>query len=260
MYRLNFAAQTTESFLDFYDEQKYFVAPTLSWQIGDRTKLTLQAEYLNRPKKFGQGALPAEGTVLPNPNGKIPSNRNTAEPDNTDSYSTIFIAYDLEHRFSENWQLRNAFGATFNQNDRDFSRVTSLAEDKRTLTREYDSGIEYNESFNLDTYVVGKFATGSIRHQLVTGFNLTRQNNVSNRTFREAASIDLFKPVYGQFFDATSRYGAVTGAFDSTSTTDALGVYIQDQVTLANNLKLLVCGRFDLVELTIAGMVCSLDS
>ncbi|MHC5731705.1 MAG: TonB-dependent siderophore receptor, partial [Nostoc sp.] len=51
LYRLNLATQTIESFLDFYHEQKYFLAPVLSWQISDRTKITFTAEYQVRPQK-----------------------------------------------------------------------------------------------------------------------------------------------------------------------------------------------------------------
>ncbi|MEH2178617.1 TonB-dependent siderophore receptor [Nostoc sp.] len=108
LYRLNLAGQTIESFVDFYDEQKYFVAPVVSWQISDRTKITFSGEYQVRPKKFGQVGIPAEGSVLPNPNGKIPRDRNISEPYSTTDASAFRIGYDLEHRFSENWQLRNA--------------------------------------------------------------------------------------------------------------------------------------------------------
>ncbi|MEH2072128.1 MAG: TonB-dependent receptor plug domain-containing protein [Nostoc sp.] len=44
LYRLNLAGQTTESFVDFYDEQKYFVAPVVSWQLSDRT---LASQFLH---------------------------------------------------------------------------------------------------------------------------------------------------------------------------------------------------------------------
>ncbi|MEI2580889.1 hypothetical protein [Scytonema sp. PRP1] len=37
LYRLNLAARTTESFIDFFDRQQFTVAPVVSWQIGDRT-------------------------------------------------------------------------------------------------------------------------------------------------------------------------------------------------------------------------------
>lgn len=72
LYRLNAATQTTESFVDSFNGEQYFVAPALSWQISDRTKLTLQAQYFKQRLDFGQQGLPLVGTVLPNPNGKIP--------------------------------------------------------------------------------------------------------------------------------------------------------------------------------------------
>ncbi|MEH2084035.1 MAG: hypothetical protein V7K89_29915 [Nostoc sp.] len=61
--------------------------------------------------------------------------------------------------------------------------------------------------FNSDTYVVGQFATGSIRHQLVTGISLTRQESGFSGFSGQAAPIDLFNPVYGQpLGDVTFEY------------------------------------------------------
>ncbi|WP_334951444.1 hypothetical protein [Nostoc sp.] len=37
--------------------------------------MSISGQYQVRPKKCGQQGLPSEGTVLPNPNGKIPRDR-----------------------------------------------------------------------------------------------------------------------------------------------------------------------------------------
>ncbi|MEH2303242.1 MAG: TonB-dependent siderophore receptor [Nostoc sp.] len=239
LYRLNVAAETTESFLDFYDEQKYFLAPVLSWQISDRTKITFSGEYQVRPKKSGQQGLPAEGTVLPNPNGKIGRDLNISEPFSTSDQSTLRVGYDLEHRFSDNWQLRNAFAFTSAQRYKNDVGADTLEDDKHTLTRFYSYGVNDDRVYNLDTYVVGKFATGSIGHQLVAGFNLTRLNSTTSNNDPQIAALDLFNPVYG-----SQPFGnvAIDRNFQSS---DTLGIYVQDQVTLADNLKLLLGVRFD---------------
>ena len=241
LYRLNLAAQTTESFFDFFEAQRYFVAPTLTWQISDRTKFTLAAEYLARPQTADQAyGLPAVGTVLPNPNGEIPRNRYVGEPDDIENSYSTRVGYDLEHRFSENWQLRNAFRFKQGEVRRRFSFGTALAADNRTLSRSYSELNEYSDSFfNSDTYIVGQFSTGSIRHQVVTGINLTKRELGQNSLNRRASPIDLYNPVYGQ------PLGAVTSRFSNFSTTDTLGIYVQDQITLAENLKLLLGVRFD---------------
>ncbi|WP_138501638.1 TonB-dependent receptor [Nostoc sp. PA-18-2419] len=239
LYRLNLAGQTTESFLDFYDQQRYFVAPVVSWQISDRTKVAFSGEYQVRPQKFGQIGIPAEGSVLPNPNGTIPRDRNISEPYATIDTSALRFGYDLEHRFSSNWQLRNAFGFSSFQRYKVWVYSTALEDDERTLDRNYQAGRDDLRSYNVDTYVVGKFATGSIRHQLVTGVNFTKFTNDVNNTFRPIAALDLFDPVYG------SQPGPITRRAESFSSSDALGIYVQDQVTLADNLKLVLGGRFD---------------
>ncbi|WP_335028212.1 hypothetical protein [Nostoc sp.] len=68
------------------------ITKIISWQLSDRTKITFSGEYQVRPKKNGQLGLPAEGTVLPNPNGQIPRDRNIAKP-----YSTFSILTGEQH-------------------------------------------------------------------------------------------------------------------------------------------------------------------
>lgn len=245
LYRLNLAAQTTESFFDFFEGQRYFVAPTLSWLLSDRTKLTLAFEYFAKPQSSDQSyGLPAIGTVFSNPNGKIPRNRSVGESNDRESLYTTRVGYDLEHRFSSNWQIRNAFRFLQVDAPRKYVGGDTLANDNRTLSRYFASQSNKGKSFNSDTYVVGEFSTGSIRHQLVTGISLTRQETDLTGFSREAAPIDLFNPVYGQ------PLGNVDYEYSIPGSIDALGIYVQDQITLAENLKLLLGGRFDLFRQT----------
>ncbi|MEH2082741.1 MAG: TonB-dependent receptor [Nostoc sp.] len=119
--------------------------------------------------------------VLLNPNGKIPRNRSTAEPYNTTDTSALRVGYDLEHRFSSNWQIRSAFEYSSFQRYKNDPFNIALAEDQRTLSRGYSRGVNDERNYGIETYVVGKFATGNIRHQLVTGFNFTKHTDNSFR-------------------------------------------------------------------------------
>ncbi|MFW9261388.1 TonB-dependent siderophore receptor [Nostoc sp. CALU 546] len=243
LYRLNVAAQTTESFVDFYDGQQYIVAPSLSWQISDRTKLTLSSEYINRPKDFGQMGIPVVGSILPNPNGRINRDRNFSEPSSRDDLEVFRVGYDLEHRFSENWQLRSVLKAGWADQDRVVTQGTSLRADNRTLNRIFFESDIDDRVFNFDNYVVGKFATGSIQHQLVTGFNLTRLDTRNvDLAFNLAAPIDVFNPEYGQ------PLGESIGPETLELGTNAYGFYVQDQITVTENFKVLIGGRFDIIN------------
>ncbi|MEH1836740.1 MAG: TonB-dependent siderophore receptor [Nostoc sp.] len=242
LYRLGVAARTSESFLDFYDQQRYNVAPSLTWQINDRAKLTLAAEYYEAKGPIDLG-IPAQGTVLPNPNGKIPRNRVVGEPGIEDFNSRAYrVGYDFGYRFSDNWQLRSAFRTSFLRQDRDFI-TGNLAADQRTFARFYNTASFNDDVYNFDTYAVGKFATGSIRHQVVTGFNLSREDTFVTNSGSAIASLDLFNPQYGsQPARPTARL------LDYRIRNDALGLYIQDQITLLDNLKVLLGGRFDIAN------------
>ena len=245
LYRLNASVESSGTFIDFFDTQRYFIAPVLSWQISPNTKLTLEAEYLDSRLQDDNG-LPAVGTVLPNPNGKIPLNRNINEPGDKDNRTALRVGYNFEHRFSENWQIRNAFTRTFSNVDQKLTLPTALQADNRTLQRGYfydGRGSFSNEIYTMDTYIVGKFKTGSIQHQLVTGFDLFKQiDATTDAVISSQAPLDLFNPVYGR------SSGPVTSSLQNEFTYQALGIYIQDQITLADNLKLLLGGRFDLVN------------
>ncbi|MEH1847435.1 MAG: TonB-dependent siderophore receptor [Nostoc sp.] len=243
LYRLGVAARTTESFIDFYQKQIYNVAPSFTWQINSRAKFTLATEYYNDRGLFDYG-LPAEGTVLPNPNGKIPRNRFTGEPSIDDGFSRTYrVGYNFEYRFSDNWQVRSALRTAFNELNRVIVAGGTLEADKRTLDRYYLNSRFSDNIYNFDTYVVGKFATGSIQHQLVTGLNLSREDTLSINPFRAIASLDIFNPQYGSRPTEPDTF-----RFDYRVRNDALGIYAQDQIALTDNLKVLLGGRFDIAS------------
>ncbi|MCC5621782.1 TonB-dependent siderophore receptor [Nostoc sp. CHAB 5715] len=243
LYRLNVAYQDRNTFVDRFEESQFFIAPVVSLAIGDRTRLTLEGDYMDSRGSFFEG-LPAVGTVLPNPNGRIPRNRNTSEADLDRTLGRV--GYRLEHQFSDNWSLQSAFRASFFEYKQDTIFPTgNLNSDNRTLDRARDGFISSSQAYNLATYVTGRFSTGAVAHQLVFGVDLSRRDDIRNQGFGGTASpIDVFNPVYGQ------PTGSLTLNFNTITLRDALGIYIQDQVTLAENLKLLLSGRFDLFEQT----------
>lgn len=242
LYRLNGFIETNESFVDFVDRQRYQIAPVLTWQISDQTELTIEADYsqVNLLEDFG---IPAAGTILPNPNGEIPLDRFVGEPDSGSQTSVFRIGYNLEHRFNDNWQLRSAFKFAELNYDRVNVFPLSLEEDLRTLTRRFADQRERDNIYNLDNYIVGEFATGSIQHKLLAGFNLYRRDLNEESIAFDAASLDIFNPVYG-----IPRIDEVINEVDRETLTQSLGLYVQDQIDLTDNLIVLLGGRFDIAS------------
>jgi iron complex outermembrane recepter protein len=240
LYRLNASYRNSGSFTDFLNSDYLSVSPVVSVAIGEKTNLTVEGEYAASTSSYS-GGVPVIGSILPNPNGKVPRNFNSSEPSDSLNQTVGRFGYRLEHKFNDNWLLRNAFRATFYTYSDKITLRSNLDADNRTFNgtyREFDT--EYDD-YSLTTNLVGKFSTGSIKHQLLFGIDLGR---FSTRTPKyidfTAAPLDIFKPVYGQPIGEI-----LTTDFRDQGQTDSLGIYLQDQVALADNLKLLLGVRFD---------------
>jgi iron complex outermembrane recepter protein len=252
LYRLNASYLNRGSFTDFSEVddftevENFSIAPVVSVAIGERTRLTLEGEYTYNDQVVSWG-LPPVGSVLLNPNGEIPRDRFIGEPDSIFNITQGRAGYRLEHQFSDDWSIQNAFQwKTFTTSTpENYFLPGSLREDNRTLDGDFQAERGDTDIYDLNVNLTGRFSTGSIRHQLTFGVDLGRYDENLNILFAPATPLDVFNPVYGR--PATGPY---IPDFVANNLTDTLGIYIQDQVTLAENLKLLLGGRFDLFEQT----------
>nr|NDJ26324.1 TonB-dependent receptor [Nostoc sp. B(2019)] len=236
--RLNAAYENSGSFVDFSNWEYLGVSPVFSIAIGENTNLSLSGDYIYKRNAHESG-VPPVGSVLPNPNGRIPRNSNFAEPSDTIDQTIRNIGYRLDHNFSNNWSLQNAFRATVADFYERRTGPIGLDSDNRTLFREVEESERGTNNYILTTNLVGEFSTGSIQHQLLFGIDLKRfEFSSSGKTFA-APSIDVFNPVYGQ------ERGEIVSDSEFPFLTDSLGIYLQDQITLTDNLKVLLGARFD---------------
>ncbi|MEX0269197.1 TonB-dependent siderophore receptor [Leptolyngbyaceae cyanobacterium UHCC 1019] len=235
LYRLNASYRTADSFRDFAEKKRFFLSPSLALKLSPNTTLTVDAEYIHDSSTYDTG-LVAIGKRPAN----IPIGRFLNEPFSNVSREELSVGYVLSHRFSDNWSLRHNFRFQRQNPDRYGPQQNQLDELTGDLTRtEYWAGGYYENLFT-DTNLIGKFSTGSIQHQLLVGFE--RSRTLEKPEFRfsnEYPSINIFNPVYARL-----RYPKEPEFFrdDTTYTT---GIYLQDQISLLPNLKLLLGVRYD---------------
>lgn len=240
LYRFNGSFQYNEAFLDFFERVRFSLAPVVTVRFTPHTTLTLEGEYLQDRIPFYPG-IPAVGTVLPNINGKIPLNRWPGDPPfDISMRNSGEVGYRFEHRFNQHVLLRNAFRAIFFHRDEGNLIPLELLEDERTLTRAFFAARGGNNDYLVQTDLILDFTTGPVAHTAVAGFDLRRNNRVDRTLFDDSfPSIDLFAPTYFNAFSSTLPRDRIT------SEDNLVGVYVQDQVTLLKNLKLLAGARFD---------------
>ncbi|MBD2091485.1 TonB-dependent siderophore receptor [Microcoleus sp. FACHB-1515] len=244
-YRLNAVYERSDDFRDFDQGiERLFIAPVVSWEIGDRTDLILELEYLRDERPFDRGII-AFGDGL----ADIPFDRILGEPDDVTSVEEFSAALRLNHQLSDDWTLRNGVRFFTTDNSFQFARVGALNEATGELTR---SDWSDNEStfwnYSIQSSIQGEFSTGSINHTLLVGVDLLRITDAFDN--RSSATppppINIFDPEY-RLADRPDR-SDLTERFVFRDEIDNIGFYVQDQIDLLDNLILLVGGRFDIIE------------
>ena len=243
LYRLDGSILSSDSFVNFLHQDIDQIAGSLSWQIEKNTKLTLSSSYENTNNSVSWPGVTAVGTLYPSPYGKIPRSQFLGQPQGQDPQDSAItrLAYKVEHRFSENWSVENAFQAViFNQTNNPRTNPSALGSDNQTLTlRTFYEPKFVTDSYDSNTQVTGRFNTGSLKHQLQIGTEYAWNYIYNAFTNYSAPSINIFNPVYTPL---TKPLNNVSG---SRSSVEDLGVYAQDIITLFSNLKLVLGGRYD---------------
>jgi len=259
LYRLIGSYRNFDSFLDFEEGSSIFIAPSLAFTFGPNTDFILEGD-VNFVERNGQqpGAQPAIGTVLTNPNGEIDRSFNPVGPEANNETINGRIGYRLEHRFNENLRLRNAFRYTFaddNNNEGPVIFEGSFADDDRTVNRRFFAGSQYYNTFYFGADLLGEFRTGSIDHQLLFGASLERDITNLDFEFGDAAPVDAFDPDFDQTVNLTGQL-----SLENFTTRNIFGVYLQDQITILENLKLLLGGRVDFFDETTDDRLTNTES
>lgn len=233
LYRLNIAYENSGSFRDFNDYDIFSVTPVITYKPNKNTTLSFEYEYSRRYGGFDRSFPPSSVFLT------LPISRNLGEPNSFSNVDYNRGTLTVDHRFSESLQLRSALSVQSSLSNTSFvnygndligsSLQRGVQEDRDRRDEEYD----------WQTDLIGKFNTGSIAHQLLLGLELSRSTDVYASFGGDIASLDIFNPVYG------SRSPNLTQAYQENTKLDTIGIYLQDQVTLLPNLKLLVGGRYD---------------
>jgi iron complex outermembrane receptor protein len=248
-FRFNGSYMHTDSFVDFIESERFLVAPVVSLTLGADTRLALEAEYQEVTDVYYTG-LPFNGTIEFNPNGHLPRSRYLGdaelEGDDFPERRLLKVGYRLDHRFNEHVALRHGF------------RYTRLMRDERDVIpfafrfnqRLFDRDLFVAQGTSNDYFILTDgtfdFRTGPLRHQLLVGTDQRFLDTLDRSAIAALPPIDAFNPVYGNLVDPITpatprRVLEQDGRF--------IGVYIQDLITIIDQVKLLVGGRYDFAEL-----------
>lgn len=224
------------------EEKSYAIAPSVTWDITDRTTLNLNA-YLSREPEGGYHAgMPYEGAVASRFGRHIDNDTFEGEPghDVFERDQTL-LGYELEHRFSDNLSARQKVRYLGSDVTNHQAYITGYASDTK-MYRGYLESEESLETWTLDHQLEYHLDAGDVSHRLLFGADYQHRQTDTEDAYGALTPIDVFDPQYG----ATPTN--VTTYYEKDRELEQIGTYFQDQANWGN-WHAMVGARHDWVEI-----------
>ena len=241
---------------------RWGVAPSFTWGLGKPTRATVSYYKLKQKNisDYGIPWVPATNNALVEFRDRpAPVPRNTfygLRDRDFEKLNSDLVTLKLEHDFNDGLSLRNQL--RFANSSRDsiatpprFANINSTA-----INRELRSWQTEDKVWDNQTDFIARFATGAIEHALVTGLNLTRENNTRRTRTAPNMLTTLFNPNPDDVFTAPITVGPIVG--DVTANSQAL--YLFDTAKFGSKWELnggLRWDRFDADGITTTGLPVS---
>jgi len=240
-WRLNAMAESADSFRKGADMKRYAVNPTTTLALGERTAVTLGYEHLRDERTADRGFPSFNGAPFSAGPGTFFGNAGQSN-----ARSTVDGLYAvLDHEFGNGLQLKNSFRAThydkFYQNVYPGSAVSVAG----TLTLSaYNNANQRTNVFN-QTDLTKKIRAGGFEHTLLAGLEIGGQDSTNKRnTGFFGAATGITVPVSNPFATAT-RFAPNGTDADNNVKSGIAAVYVQDQIALSKQWKLIAGLRYD---------------
>ncbi|WP_230975430.1 TonB-dependent siderophore receptor [Acetobacter garciniae] len=252
-YRIAAIGNTQDIQTNYNRYRRVGVLPSLTWDIDDKTSLTLIGSYSYTPDA-GENAgaqYPTRGTLITDGYRRISRSTFAGLTNwNEDSRSNAMFEYQFNHKFNKyiNFSQVLRYEKT-RQRDRD-SYADGGVDDADPSLQYYTPEARYysSESIAFDTRLHGDIQSGSVKNTWVVGSDFRHydynQNNIISST---DAVIDLYNPQATQFtpcMSVSSSSGCNVRGYNGTDSYFQEGVYFQDQIKW-KRLSIILGGRED---------------
>ncbi|QVQ26600.1 TonB-dependent siderophore receptor [Achromobacter deleyi] len=243
-YRLTGLVRNADTMIEHIPDDRLFLAPALTWRISPDTSLTLLASYMKN-KTINNAGYPLEGSVLPNPNGRISRDRFTGEPDWSKWDQEVGnVGYQFAHRFNDTWQFRQNLNYAQSRNRVNHVYWNAWVPGSNFSTAERGAYRRDDDAHgvSVDNQFEAKWETGSFKQNVLFGLDYT-ETSFTRKQYAGANNltpINFFHPVYGSSVVLPADPNTYTN-----ETRSQVGLYLQDQIKFADKLVVVLGGRYD---------------
>ncbi|WP_333501570.1 TonB-dependent siderophore receptor [Kluyvera genomosp. 2] len=219
--------------------EDYLLAPSVTWQPSDKTRLTLDALAQNTPSLTPSNPMP-----LSYLRSSYANKRDFAGDDwNGFKQRQWMVGYSFEHQFDSGWGIaQKARYFDIDSHQQSVYSTGNTGNPVYELNRFAYTTNEDLHSFNIDNQMTRTLTLGDWQHHLLAGFDYQKLN--SHYHYRYASTtpgIDMRTPDFGQVNE--SALGLYTAQKNRLSYNQK-GYYLQDQMAWGG-LNILASLRYD---------------
>lgn len=242
--RVNAMYEDSDSYRDFVELERYGVNPTLGLTLSDDTRLSFSYEHFNDERTVDRGVPSRDGRPL-----DIDSATFFGNPALSFAEAKVNLAaVTLDHDFNQALRLRNH--TQYADYDKFYQNVypSAAVDAAGSVTLDaYHSGTERQNVFN-QTDLTWRVSTGSVRHTVLAGIELGRQDteNLRNNSASGAAGVvSIANPVTFAVpvFNVPRQ--------DNDVKVNLAAAYVQDQIALSDQFQVIAGVRFDRFDIEL---------
>ncbi len=252
LYRLNVAAQNKNTHRPNEYNDRYVIAPVISYQLDEKTKLTFEYTY-QRANMSNVGSYYVFGTegfaTLPRNFTALPAGTPGTKIDDHSMY------LNLQHQISNRWKL-TAQAGQFLYNQEGYSMWPGYVDSTGKMIRNIGLWDAKSTMTMGQIFLNGTFNTGTIRHRMLTGIDLSRKNYLADwnqswdldslGSLFDPKNPNLGNPVMGYpVFDRSRSLEERAYSAGSYQDQNYASIYLQDELGFFDNrIRLTLAGRY----------------
>lgn len=237
--RLSFAFQDDPTFRAYGGQhnQRYFVAPAVTWTPTPDTRIYVNGEFTKQYSQYDEGLVAFRG--------RVPTNdlsRYYGEPWSRYTGAANFINLRAEHDVNSQITLRQIVNYQGGNFSLFATRATGVNAAGTSVTRRDTTSASYYNSIDTQTEAIARFDTFGLKHTALVGFEYSNGYRAPYTTQGTIAPVNFAFPVFGALPGPTSFQSNIVQKLRM------YGLYAQDQIELARGLQLVAGVRLDAVN------------
>ncbi len=242
LYRFVGFAEKNNGPLHGSNNERYYFAPSMTFNLSYDTTLTLFSSYMKNNSKPTSGFKLPYGTLQNTPFGKVGRETTFDEPGYSQHDREQFtLGYEFDHQFGDVWSFHQNMTYSYLDLELRTAYGLSMADDthvNRGLT--YRNGSA--QSWGVDNRMVGNWQFENSENTLLLGIDYFAANSRGKdaNLYSFGAPLDIFNPVYGNYQPLTDA-----DTFSHRTKRQQTGYYIQNQFKFNDQWLFLLGGRYD---------------